>query len=191
MTLIAVLSHCFQPSIPTDNAMPPDHSHHLRKSSYFGGIGQGVAIACWAGSILVTIHTGAVAHDHPTTTDHGLVNYLLEQTLPSPAHLSHLSFEKADLRGVSLSGTNLVGANFQDADLSFSLLSAARLNYANLTNAVLEGATVDGATFEQATIVGADFTNVVFAEKTRQQLCLQATGKNPKTGRLTRVTLAC
>lgn len=105
--------------------------------------------------------------------------------------LRNSSFVNADAHGVSFFAANMKEANLTGANLSYSTLDNARLDKANLTNAIIEGAFAYGTSFNNVNIDGADFTDVDLRPAIRQKLCQIAKGKNPATGRTTRITLEC
>ncbi|WP_204140414.1 pentapeptide repeat-containing protein [Halomicronema sp. CCY15110] len=107
------------------------------------------------------------------------------------ADLANANLQGADFRGARLFDTTLSQADMTGANMTGATLDGARFIRTNLTNAILEGAYAFDTDFRGAVIEGADFTDVLLAPKTNNQLCKVATGTNPVTGRATRDTLYC
>ena len=158
-----------------------------------------------AGVIAVAIALGAIATFSLMLPTPAWAEDYNEQDLTgvdfSGQDLTSASFNRATLRdsdmshanlaGVSLFGAILERTNLEGADLRYSTLDKARFLQTNLKNALLEGAYAFNAKFRGANIEGADFTDVFLREDDQKQLCANATGTNPITGRDTRDTLYC
>jgi len=107
------------------------------------------------------------------------------------AELSGFDFGEADLRGAVFNSSNLQQANLADADLEDVVAYASRFEQADLRNTVLRNAMLMQSHFRGAEIDGADFTDAVLDLPEQKALCARATGRNSRTGVMTRDSLAC
>jgi len=103
------------------------------------------------------------------------------------------NFRGAILKGSRFYRANLKGADFSSADLSAASLEDTLLLDADFTDAVLEGAYFSASINDAKSIRGADFTDSLMTDKTKQLLCQRTdlSTTNTKTGVLTSESLLC
>ncbi|WP_320674786.1 pentapeptide repeat-containing protein [Prochlorococcus sp. MIT 1341] len=100
-------------------------------------------------------------------------------------------FSDVDLQGTVLTLADLKGSNLNGINLTDTLADRVNFQKTDLRNAILTNMIASGSSFAGAQIEGADFTFAVLDSDDQKNLCLQATGTNPKTGVATIDSLEC
>lgn len=101
------------------------------------------------------------------------------------------NFSKADLRGALFNGVFLDGANLSEIDFSSGISYVSRFKNVSLVNAILANANMLQSTFDRVDVTGADFSDALLDRQQVKNLCVNASGTNPKTGVDTRESLGC
>jgi uncharacterized protein YjbI with pentapeptide repeats len=105
--------------------------------------------------------------------------------------LGGFNFSGADLRGAVFNNADLREADLHDANLEDVVAYASRFQDSDLSGAVLRNGMLMQSHFRGARIDGADFTDAVLDLPEQKALCARASGTNPRTGAVTRDSLAC
>ena len=105
--------------------------------------------------------------------------------------LKNTNFTNSDLRGALFNGVLLDGANMHGSDFSSGIAYVSKFKNVDLSDAILADANMLRSTFDNVNVTGADFTNALLDIQQLKKLCINASGKNSKTGVDTRESLGC
>jgi len=103
----------------------------------------------------------------------------------------NINFTNADLRGALFNGVFLDGANLHGINFGSGIAYVSRFKDVDLTDAILTDSNMLRSTFDNVNVTGADFTDALLSVQDTKKLCVNASGKNSKTGVDTRESLGC
>ena len=175
--------------------LPAGQRHLTRALDVVFGVALGGAL-CVSTPCLPSLAVSGGGKDYATKDIKGDTSFAGAKNIGKD--FTQVDAKGVDFRNSDLSGSRFYRAKLESAKFDAAILQGASLEDSDLVDASFEGANLSGAYLsasieEVKTIKGADFSDALMQEKTKQKLCQRsdATGTNPVTGVETRDSLMC